>query len=94
MRITNLLKVGKDKSALRMAKRKLGDHKKAKKKREEMALNLGKMRAARGGVQKNQVKRIPLKDLLKGNGGCRCWLFHCRHWLAILDHMQLEWSLA
>ncbi|XP_015383034.2 60S ribosomal protein L36-like [Citrus sinensis] len=33
-RITELLKVGKDKRALKVAKRKLGTHKRAKKKRE------------------------------------------------------------
>lgn len=43
-RITELLKVGKDKRALKVAKRKLGTHKRAKKKREEMAGALRKMR--------------------------------------------------
>ena len=43
-RITELLKVGKDKRALKVAKRKLGTHKRAKKKREEMASVLRKMR--------------------------------------------------
>ncbi|CAA6654957.1 unnamed protein product [Spirodela intermedia] len=43
-RITELLKVGKDKRALKLAKRKLGTHKRAKKKREEMAGVLRKMR--------------------------------------------------
>ncbi|RWW31055.1 hypothetical protein GW17_00004347 [Ensete ventricosum] len=43
-RITELLKVGKDKRALKVAKRKLGTHKRAKKKREEMANVLRKMR--------------------------------------------------
>jgi len=43
-RITELLKVGKDKRALKVAKRKLGTHKRAKKKREEMAGVLRKMR--------------------------------------------------
>ncbi|KAG2329063.1 hypothetical protein Bca52824_000243 [Brassica carinata] len=33
-RITELLKVGKDKRALKVAKRKLGTHKRAKRKRE------------------------------------------------------------
>ena len=45
-RITELLKVGKDKRALKLAKRKLGTHKRAKKKREEMANVLRKMRSA------------------------------------------------
>lgn len=44
-RITELLKVGKDKRALKVAKRKLGTHKRAKKKREEMANVLRKMRS-------------------------------------------------
>ncbi|KAF8775359.1 hypothetical protein HU200_004775 [Digitaria exilis] len=43
-RITELLKVGKDKRALKVAKRKLGTHKRAKKKREEMANVLRKIR--------------------------------------------------
>lgn len=43
-RITELLKVGKDKRALKVAKRKLGTHKRAKKKREEMSGALRKMR--------------------------------------------------
>lgn len=43
-RITELLKVGKDKRALKLAKRKLGTHKRAKKKREEMSNVLRKMR--------------------------------------------------
>jgi large subunit ribosomal protein L36e len=42
-RITELLKVGKDKRALKVAKRKLGTHRRAKK-REEMAGVLRKMR--------------------------------------------------
>jgi hypothetical protein len=42
--ITELLKVGKDKRALKVAKRKLGTHKRAKKKREEMAGVLRKIR--------------------------------------------------
>ncbi|KAL5220348.1 hypothetical protein ABZP36_025061 [Zizania latifolia] len=45
-RITELLKVGKDKRALKVAKRKLGTHKRAKKKREEMAGVIRKMRSA------------------------------------------------
>ncbi|CAA2981612.1 60S ribosomal L36-2-like [Olea europaea subsp. europaea] len=51
-RITELLKVGKDKRALKVAKRKLGTHKRAKKKREEMSSVLRKMRAAGGGEKK------------------------------------------
>ncbi|XP_031252581.1 uncharacterized protein LOC116110517 [Pistacia vera] len=43
-RITELLKVGKDKRALKVAKRKLGTHKRVKKKREEMSNVLRKMR--------------------------------------------------
>jgi len=43
-RITELLKVGKDKRALKLAKRKLGTHKREKKKREEMANVVRKMR--------------------------------------------------
>ncbi|KAL3536821.1 hypothetical protein ACH5RR_000187 [Cinchona calisaya] len=51
-RITELLKVGKDKRALKVAKRKLGTHKRAKKKLEEMSNVLRKMRAAGGGEKK------------------------------------------
>ncbi|KAJ8547605.1 hypothetical protein K7X08_011191 [Anisodus acutangulus] len=51
-RITELLKVGKDKRALKVAKRKLGTHKRAKKKREEMSSVLRKMRATGGGEKK------------------------------------------
>ncbi|KAL4288794.1 hypothetical protein AHAS_Ahas19G0321800 [Arachis hypogaea] len=51
-RITELLKVGKDKRALKVAKRKLGTHKRAKKKREEMSTVLRKMRAGGGGEKK------------------------------------------
>ncbi|KAG5230689.1 60S ribosomal protein [Salix suchowensis] len=47
-----LLKVGKDKRALKVAKRKLGTHKRAKKKREEMSSVLRKMRSAGGGEKK------------------------------------------
>ncbi|KAI3994199.1 hypothetical protein MKX01_012456, partial [Papaver californicum] len=43
-RITELLKVGKDKRALKVAKRNLGTHKRAKNKREEMSNVLRKMR--------------------------------------------------
>ncbi|KAL1809399.1 hypothetical protein ACET3Z_026389 [Daucus carota] len=52
-RITELLKVGKDKRALKVAKRKLGTHKRAKKKREEMSNVLRKMRAG-GGTEKKK----------------------------------------
>ncbi|XP_059316192.1 large ribosomal subunit protein eL36z-like [Lycium ferocissimum] len=52
-RITELLKVGKDKRALKVAKRKLGTHKRAKKKREEMSSVLRKMRAS-GGAEKKK----------------------------------------
>ncbi|KAL0434773.1 UNVERIFIED_CONTAM: 60S ribosomal protein L36-2, partial [Sesamum radiatum] len=51
-RITELLKVGKDKRALKVAKRKLGTHKRAKRKREEMVGALRKMRTAGGGEKK------------------------------------------
>ncbi|GAB4835897.1 60S ribosomal protein L36-3 [Ancistrocladus abbreviatus] len=51
-RITELLKVGKDKRALKVAKRKLGTHKRAKKKREEMSNVLRKMRSAGAGEKK------------------------------------------
>ncbi|KAH1191170.1 60S ribosomal protein L36-3 [Glycine max] len=51
-RITELLKVGKDKRALKVAKRKLGTHKRAKKKREEMSSVLRKMRAGGAGDKK------------------------------------------
>ncbi|KAK0590651.1 hypothetical protein LWI29_029987 [Acer saccharum] len=53
-RITEFLKVGKDKRALKVAKRKLGNHKRAKKKHEEMSNVLHKMRATRGG-EKNKA---------------------------------------
>ncbi|XP_076886373.1 large ribosomal subunit protein eL36y-like [Bidens hawaiensis] len=52
-RITELLKVGKDKRALKVAKRKLGTHKRAKKKREEMSSVLRKMRSG-GGAEKKK----------------------------------------
>ncbi|CAN1769878.1 60S ribosomal protein L36-2, partial [Linum perenne] len=42
-RIVELLKVGKDKRALKLSKRKLGTHKRAKKKREELTTALRKM---------------------------------------------------
>ncbi|EOX95975.1 Ribosomal protein L36e family protein isoform 2, partial [Theobroma cacao] len=50
-RITELLKVGKDKRALKVAKRKLGTHKRAKKKREEMSSVL---RKTAGGAEKKK----------------------------------------
>ena len=43
-RITELLKVGKDERALKVAKRILGNHKRAKNKHEEMSNVLRKMR--------------------------------------------------
>ncbi|KAJ8752428.1 hypothetical protein K2173_004064 [Erythroxylum novogranatense] len=46
-RITELLKVGKDKRALKVAKRKLGTHKRAKKKRERCPV-------AGGGAEKKK----------------------------------------
>eukprot|EP00250_Pteridium_aquilinum_P033744 c6199_g1_i1 orf=1043-1375(-) len=52
-RITELLKVGKDKRALKVAKRRLGTHLRAKKKREEMSSALRKMRSA-GGAEKKK----------------------------------------
>eukprot|EP00878_Enallax_costatus_P000284 GHUV01000356.1.p1 GENE.GHUV01000356.1~~GHUV01000356.1.p1 ORF type:complete len:105 (+),score=29.83 GHUV01000356.1:92-406(+) len=45
-RIIELLKVGKDKRALKVAKRKLGTHLRGKKKREEMAVVLRKQQKA------------------------------------------------
>ncbi|CAN8287358.1 unnamed protein product [Cochlearia groenlandica] len=55
-RITELLKVGKDKRALKVAKRKLGTHKRAKRKREEMSGVLRKMRSG-GGVGVTEKKK-------------------------------------
>lgn len=43
-RIMELLKVGKDKRALKLAKKKLGTHKRGKNKREEMTGALRKQR--------------------------------------------------
>ncbi|KAL2457315.1 60S ribosomal protein L36-1 [Abeliophyllum distichum] len=51
-RSTKLLKVGKDKRALKVGKIKLGTHKRAKKKRDEMSSVLRKMRAVGGGERK------------------------------------------
>ncbi|KAE9618287.1 putative ribosomal protein L36e [Lupinus albus] len=53
-RITELLKVGKDKRALKVAKRKLGTHKRAKRKREEMSNVLRKIRAGGGAGDKKK----------------------------------------
>lgn len=44
-RLMELLKVGRDKRALKVAKRKLGTHKRGKAKREEMSALLRKMAA-------------------------------------------------
>eukprot|EP00899_Mesostigma_viride_P029395 jgi/Mesvir1/9640/Mv12136-RA.1 len=44
-RISELLKIGKDKRALKLAKRKLGTHNRAKRARESMAAVLRKSRA-------------------------------------------------
>jgi large subunit ribosomal protein L36e len=43
-RVMELLKVGKDKRALKLCKRKLGTHLRGKRKREEMAALLRKMK--------------------------------------------------
>lgn len=43
-RVCELLRVGKDKRALKLTKRKLGTHKRAKKKREEMSTILRKQK--------------------------------------------------
>ena len=43
-RIQELLKVGKDKRALKLAKKKLGTHLRAKRKREDMTATLRKIR--------------------------------------------------
>eukprot|EP00775_Hariotina_reticulata_P011635 gene11635-11780_t len=45
-RVVELLKVGRDKRALKVAKRKLGTHGRGKKKREELAAVLRKMQKA------------------------------------------------
>ncbi|PWA95392.1 60S ribosomal protein L36-3 [Artemisia annua] len=51
-RIIELIRVGKDKRALKVAKRKLGTHKRAKKKREEISTVLRKTRS--GGAEKKK----------------------------------------
>eukprot|EP01018_Ginkgo_biloba_P017300 Gb_03118 [translate_table: standard] len=56
-RITELLKVGKDKRALKVAKRKLGTHKRAKKKGEEMSNVLRKMRSIGTVEKKKRIRR-------------------------------------
>ncbi|KAJ8479802.1 hypothetical protein OPV22_023529 [Ensete ventricosum] len=71
-RITELLKVGKDKRALKVAKRKLGTHKRAKKKREEMANVLRKMRSA--GVDRSTT--MLLLRIHEGLRGQRCCSFY------------------
>ncbi|KAI5075175.1 hypothetical protein GOP47_0009251 [Adiantum capillus-veneris] len=52
-RITELLKVGKDKRPLKMAKRRLGTHLRGRKKREEMSVALRKQRST-GGTKKKK----------------------------------------
>ena len=52
-RITELLKVGKDKRTLKVAKKKLGAHKRAKMKREEMS-NVLRWTRATGGEEKTK----------------------------------------
>lgn len=54
-RMMELLKVGKDKRALKLAKKKLGTHIRAKKKREDMGGLLRKMRAA--GTDEKKAKK-------------------------------------
>ena len=46
-RIVELLKIGKDKRALKVAKRKLGTHLRGKRKREELAGLMRKQAAAK-----------------------------------------------
>ncbi|KAL0728730.1 hypothetical protein Bca4012_024823 [Brassica carinata] len=62
--ITELLKVGKDKRALKGAKRKLGTHKRAKRKREEMSSVLRKIESFGGGVTEKKKKCNPAPFLL------------------------------
>eukprot|EP00271_Cylindrocystis_brebissonii_P014760 TRINITY_DN36286_c0_g1_i1.p1 TRINITY_DN36286_c0_g1~~TRINITY_DN36286_c0_g1_i1.p1 ORF type:complete len:174 (-),score=35.66 TRINITY_DN36286_c0_g1_i1:663-1184(-) len=52
-RITELLKVGKDKRALKLAKKKLGTHLRAKRKREDMQAVVRKSRAG-GATEKKK----------------------------------------
>eukprot|EP00898_Chlorokybus_atmophyticus_P001180 jgi/Chlat1/2062/Chrsp17S02536 len=54
-RITELLKIGKDKRALKVAKRKLGTHSRAKRARESMAIVLRKQRSA--GIKDEKKKK-------------------------------------
>eukprot|EP00238_Polyblepharides_amylifera_P001272 CAMPEP_0196570496 /NCGR_PEP_ID=MMETSP1081-20130531/608_1 /TAXON_ID=36882 /ORGANISM="Pyramimonas amylifera, Strain CCMP720" /LENGTH=109 /DNA_ID=CAMNT_0041886985 /DNA_START=78 /DNA_END=407 /DNA_ORIENTATION=+ len=56
-RIMELLKVGKDKRALKVAKKKLGTHLRAKKKREDMAGLLRKMKMAGTEEKKDKKKK-------------------------------------
>eukprot|EP00128_Syssomonas_multiformis_P009563 Colp12_sorted_trinity150504_noHs@17508 len=53
-RIMEMLKVGKDKRALRLAKRKLGTHKRGKNKREELTGVLAAMRKAQASAPKKK----------------------------------------
>ncbi|GJR02197.1 60S ribosomal protein L36-2-like protein [Tanacetum coccineum] len=66
-RITELLKVGKDKRALKLAKRKLGTHKRAKKKREEMSSVLRKMRSGGGANCATYLLMAKLTELANAN---------------------------
>ncbi|KAG2257636.1 hypothetical protein Bca52824_076930 [Brassica carinata] len=54
-RSTELLKVGKDKRALKVAKRKLGTPKRAKRKREEMSRVLCKRRSGGGATTEKKI---------------------------------------
>merc|ERR1712110_1260178 len=57
-RIMELLKVGKDKRALKVAKNRLGAHQRAKKKREDMSMALKKIQAQQkaAGAEDTQQK--------------------------------------